>query len=123
MYFYDSYAIIEYVQGNSFYEKYFKDDPLGITTKLNLIEVYYSFIDDLEVADDVFDTFRTVCVDFSDDELKESVYFRKRTRLEKKGSSISYVDALGYVIAKKRGLKFLTGDQEFEDFNNVEYVK
>jgi hypothetical protein len=36
---------------------------------------------------------------------------------------LSYVDALGYVIATKMKIKFLTGDNAFEGMENVEYVK
>ncbi len=32
-------------------------------------------------------------------------------------------DVVGYVIAKKHGVRFLTGDNGFEGFDNVEFVK
>ena len=32
-------------------------------------------------------------------------------------------DCIGYIIAKRLGMKFLTGDKEFEGFENVEFVK
>jgi predicted nucleic acid-binding protein len=46
-----------------------------------------------------------------------------RLALEKKKLDISYVDALGYYLAKKHGVKFLTGDRHFKDLDNVEFVK
>jgi len=36
---------------------------------------------------------------------------------------LSYVDALGYTIAKAHNLRFLTGDAAFEGIANVEFVK
>ena len=36
---------------------------------------------------------------------------------------VSYVDCLGYTLAKKLGVKFLTGDEQFKDMENVEFVK
>ena len=32
-------------------------------------------------------------------------------------------DAIGYTIAKSHGVKFLTGDKEFEKMANVEFIK
>ena len=37
--------------------------------------------------------------------------------------NMSYVDALGYAIAMRRKVKFLTGDMAFERLPNVEYAK
>ena len=36
---------------------------------------------------------------------------------------ISITDYVGYFMAKNLGVKFLTGDKEFENFENVEFVK
>ena len=32
-------------------------------------------------------------------------------------------DCIGYILAKNIGIKFLTGDKEFENLDNVEFVK
>ena len=37
--------------------------------------------------------------------------------------NLSYADCIGYIIAKNIGIKFLTGDKEFEDIDNIEFVK
>ena len=58
-YFYDSYSIIEYLKGNKNFEKYFKE-PSGITTKLNLMEVYYSLLHEENYADEVYTSFLTI---------------------------------------------------------------
>ena len=36
---------------------------------------------------------------------------------------LSIPDAVGYTIAKKHGVKFLTGDRDFENMENVEFVR
>lgn len=118
-FFYDSYAIIEYLKGNKKYQKYFKE-PIGITTRMNLMEVYYALLDDEDYADEVFTSFSTVTVEMSDDIIKKSM--KKRKELKKQGLNISYPDAIGYVIALEKNIKFLTGDKEFKNLPNVEFI-
>ena len=36
---------------------------------------------------------------------------------------ISFIDCIGYLIAKKNNAKFLTGDEHFRNKDNVEFVK
>ncbi len=119
-YFYDSYAIIEFIGGSKGYKKFF-EEPSGVTTRLNLMEIYYSMMDEPDIAEDVFASFSTVATDFSDEELKGAMRLRKELKAKK--PDVSYVDALGYHIARERGLLFLTGDMAFEGLEGVEYVK
>lgn len=35
---------------------------------------------------------------------------------------LSYADCLGYVISRNMGIRFLTGDKEFERMGGVEFV-
>ena len=42
-YFYDSYAIIEYINDNPMYTKYFLENE-GVTSFNNLMEVFYSIL-------------------------------------------------------------------------------
>jgi hypothetical protein len=46
-----------------------------------------------------------------------------RLKMKKKKKALSYVDALGYTIANRMKIRFLTGDIAFEDVPNVEYVR
>lgn len=46
-----------------------------------------------------------------------------RFKLQYKKRNLSMTDCIGYILAKKLGIKFLTGDKEFEDMENVEFVK
>ncbi|MFH0816744.1 MAG: PIN domain-containing protein [Methanobacteriota archaeon] len=119
-YFYDSYAIIEHLRGSQAYKKYFAE-PDGVTTRFNLIEVYYCLLDDPDIAEEVFSSFSSVLVEVSDGQLKRAM--AKRRELKCRGLNIGYADAIGYVVARDRKLKFLTGDKEFRDLPGVEFVK
>ena len=57
--------------------------------------------------------------DIQDDIIKQANEFR----LNNYKRELSYIDCLGYILAKKRGFKFLTGDEQFKYFDNVEFVK
>ena len=118
-YFFDSYAIVEIVSGNSNYAKYI-NEPATITI-FNLAEIYWAAIKNLEddEADQIFEKYSLCVVEISDDVLKEAIKFRKKY----KSKNLSYADCIGYTYALKNNLIFLTGDKEFKDLNNVEFVK
>lgn len=119
-FFFDTYAFHEIIAQNPHYQKY--TQHIGVvTTRLNLMELHYGLV--LKYgkghADKIYDWFLPFAVDVDDRTIKEANYFRARFKKRK----FSYIDCIGYVIAKSRGVKFLTGDRQFEDLDNVEYVK
>ncbi len=120
-YFFDTYALFEIFFGNENYLKYL--DSEVVTTRLNLMEIYYHLLRDYgeQVAEKYYDETIGYSIEFTDKDIKEAMKFR--LKLKKKKKSLSYVDALGYVIAKRMSIRFLTGDNAFEDVPNVEYVK
>ncbi|MBU0662252.1 MAG: PIN domain-containing protein [Candidatus Diapherotrites archaeon] len=120
VFFADSYAIIDYLKGNKRYVKYFEDNEI-ITTRLNLMEVYYSTLIEgtAEKADEYYDSFLGKCVDAGDETIKSAMKFRARERKKK----LSYIDALGYRVALENKIKFLTGDIQFRGMKDVEFVK
>lgn len=119
-FFFDTYALFEIIEGNPNYERYSKGISL-ITTKLNLMELHYGLLrtEGKEVADKYYNYYLKFTIDFSDEDIKRA----NELRLQMKKQDISYVDCLGYIIAKRCGAKFLTGDKEFEGMDNVEFVK
>ena len=121
-FFYDSYALIEFMNASQNYKKYFLQYR-GITTKLNLTEVYYSLLKEIgeEKAEIAYDSLLALVVDVDDDTIKRAM--KLRLSLRQKNKKLSYIDAIGYQISLDRGLKFLTGDKEFEELDNVEFVK
>lgn len=52
----------------------------------------------------------------------EDLFRAARFRMEHAKKRISYVDALGYVLAQKHGMRFLTGDKQFRGIEGVEFV-
>ena len=46
-----------------------------------------------------------------------------RYRDEEINKNLSYTDCIGYTYAIKHDMVFLSGDQQFEKFDNVEFVK
>ncbi len=119
-YFLDTYAIIEFLKGNKTYIKYFKQR--NITTRLHLMELYYKSLRDFgkRLAEKFYSMFLIFAVDFDDEIMKEAMEFRFEMR--KRGKMLSYTDAIGYIVAKKSKVKFLTGDQEFKNLPNVKFV-
>ena len=122
-YFYDSYALIEYLNGNKNYRIYFEDGD-GILTKLNLMEVYYKVLaaSGNGAAKTVINAFSRYLVDFDLLAIEEAMKLRFSLK-NKSHLDISYADALGYYLAKHHGLRFLTGDNAFKSLENVEFVR
>lgn len=119
-YFFDTYAFFEIIKGNKNYIPY-KSDVVVVTTKMNLMELHYGLLNEFgsDVADTFYNYYLPFAVEITDEIIKEASRFRSLM----KGKRLSYVDCLGYTISKRRGIKFLTGDKEFKDIENVEYVK
>lgn len=118
-YFFDTYAVIEIVSGNSHYARFANEPP--IITVFNLVEIYYSAINSLDdvKAEDLYEKYSCCVAPVSDEILKEAMKFRKKN----KKRNLSYADCVGYIYAVKNNLVFLTGDKEFENLENVEFVK
>ena len=120
-FFYDSYAVLAYISGNPKYRPYFEEND-GFLTKLNLIEIYYRTLEvhGAQAASDVVKVFAKYLVDFDISDIEGSM--KLRLKLKKNGFNISYADALGYYLALKSNVKFLTGDKWFKGLEGVEFV-
>ena len=118
-YFFDSYAVIEILKENSSYKRFIKESVT--LTIFNLAEIYYSILNnyDRENANIVYTKYKGAVVELKDETLKEAMKFKK----EYKKQRLSYADCIGYIYAKLHNMKFLTGDKEFEEMENVEFVK
>ena len=118
--FFDTYALLEIIKGNKDYGQY-KENITLLTTKLNLMEMHYVLLRTMgkEEADKYYDEL----VDFSIEVDNEVIKAANELKLSLKKKNLSYIDCVGYIIAKTTGVKFLTGDKEFKDLENVEFVK
>ena len=119
MYFFDTYALFENLYGNPNYKKY------GLFTLkvciLNLAEFYAGLLREYgeKIAGDRYSKFDFEILEITEGIIIEAVKFRYENRKER----ISLADSIGYLSAKKHGLKFLTGDKFFENKDGVEFVK
>jgi len=118
-FFCDTYALVEFIKGNPAYFPYHdKELHTGI---MNLYELFYTLLRDYgeEIAKDYFYHFSSLVIAFEEDH----VFAASKFKLQHYKKEISYVDALGYTLASAAGMKFLTGDKEFENIERVEFVK
>ena|SRR3989344_65082 len=122
-YYFDSYALIELTKGSENYKPYIHTE--GIFTFLNLIECYHSWLSELgeEKANFYFSFFKKYCIPVVDEDIKNGVKLRMQMRNKNKFHKPSFADCIGYVVALRFGVKFLTGDNAFKNMENVEFVK
>ncbi len=116
-YFFDTYAFFEIIRGSPEYAKY--ADAQAITTMFNLAELNYNLKKEKgkKTADAYTDKYRHFLVAVTLEDIKEAM------DLKVKKKSLSIPDAVGYTLARKYGIKFLTGDEDFRDMPGVEFVK
>ena len=118
-FFFDTYAFYEIIKENKNYEKYLS---VGIVTaKLNLFELYFGFLKDgnLDLAMSSLEKYYRFGQDFDQDVIREAAKLKKSLNKRK----ISMTDCIGYALAKQLEIGFLTGDEDFKDLDNVEFVK
>jgi len=120
-FFYDSYAVLAYLSDNKNYRLFFEEND-GLLTKLNLMEIYNRTLEvhGAKAASQVIKIFAKYVIDFGVADIESSM--KLRLKLKKKGPNISYADALGYYLALKNKVKFLTGDKWLEKLDGVEFV-
>jgi uncharacterized protein len=117
-YVFDTYAIFEIIGGNSNYNPYL--DSGVIINNFIFAELCYNLLRENKVkAEEYAKKYSQYISSLEPEWIKEAMEFR----LKWKDRDVSMTDCIGYIMAKKLGIKFLTGDKEFEDMENVEYVK
>ena len=116
-FFFDTYAFFEIIRGNPLYVKYISCE--GMTTIINLAELNYNLKKekDKKTADTITEKYKEYCVSITINDVKEAMDMKIQNK------KLSIPDVLGYVIAKRYDVKFLTGDEGFRNMDNVEFVK
>lgn len=119
-FFYDTYALYAIARGWPTYATYASSHRI-VTTLLNLYELYYTLLKecDRNLAEEFFQRIMPFCTAIRHETIKKAAQFR----LENIKRKLSYIDCLGYTIAKEHHIPFLTGDKGFQDIPGVEYVK
>ena len=117
-YFFDTYAIIEILNDNPSYTRY-KEISM-ITGLLNLGElVYWMLKDHKKIKANLVNELKKSMLNVEFEDIIEGMKF-KYQHMKKK---FSFVDCVGYMMASRRDLIFVTGDEGFRDMPNVEFVK
>jgi len=119
IYFFDSYALFEIISGNPNYKPYILS--YIVTTKLNIFELYNGLLRDVSMkeAEKFLEKYYSFVIDFNKEIIKKAA----QLRIDHKKRDLSMTDCIGFTLAKRLGIKFLTGDKEFKEFDNVEFVK
>ncbi|MFA6974217.1 MAG: PIN domain-containing protein [Parcubacteria group bacterium] len=118
-YFLDTYALIEITKENKNYEKF--KELLNFTSYMNLLELHYIINRNfgLKKADFLINKLKDILLKVEIKDILEASKFKLKYTKKK----FSYIDCLGYAMAINRDVKFLTGDNEFKNLENVEFVK
>ena len=118
-YFFDSYAIIEAMKASKAYQRFEKEEV--VTTAANLEEVFYYCLREGKFAEykTALQRLKPTIISPVLDDWEDAALMK----FSHKKKNLSLIDCLGYKMAIKNELKFLTGDRQFEGFHNVEFVK
>ena len=121
-FFADSYAIIEILKGNENYRPY-QAIPL-VATEFNICEVAFAVCRDYpDKTHKVMALVRKMVVlkQTTDEDYCSGAAMRRTTTSA--GKKLSTIDCVGYSVARRLDIPFLTGDREFEDIDDVEFVR
>ncbi len=119
-FYFDTYALIEIGAGNPNYEPY-TEGIVIILNKLNLLELSYYLIREKRKNEikEIFNHYQRFSIDYDKEILIEAAEIKFKFLKER----LSFIDCIGYVLAKKNNAFFLTGDERFRHKENVEFVK
>ncbi len=114
----DTYALVEIKLGNSKFKDYLKSSC--IILDLTLAEFYTVILreENEETADFWLRKLESYSTPVSREILIEAVKFRHKHKKQ----NISFFDAVGYIFSLENNHKFVTGDKEFKNLPNVEFV-
>ncbi|MEK6826830.1 MAG: PIN domain-containing protein [Nanoarchaeota archaeon] len=115
---YDTYAIIEIINGNPSYKLY--SEKVAVINDFVFAELCYKLLrEKVKEADNFINEWAGAIVHADAKIIREAMQFR----VNNKERRLTMTDCISYFMAKKLGIKFLTGDKEFENLENVEFVK
>lgn len=115
----DTYPLIEIAAGNEKFASLLNDDI--VVTDVTIAEFYYVILQryDAFIADLWYKKFAPYCIPVPRDILIKAVKFRHTNRKR----NLSFFDCVGYIFAVENDFKFLTGDEEFMNLENVIFIK
>ena len=117
-YVFDTYAIMEIIDGNENYDLFTNAEI--IINNFIFAELCYGLYRDRDKnAREHLDKYSKSISSVKPEWIEEAMQFM----LKWKDRNVSITDCVSYIMAKKIGIRFLTGDKEFEGLENVEFVK
>jgi len=118
MFLFDTYALVEIIKGNKNYLPYL--DSKVIINDFIFAELCYFFEKkDIPNSEKYLKKYEDFLIDLDPGIIKNAMEFRYKNKKKK----VSMTDCISYLQAKKLGIRFLTGDKEFKNMGNVEFVK
>lgn len=114
---FDTYAIIEIIKGNKNYIPYL-NEKIIINNFIFAELCYILYREKYPNADKYLQEHAKSIFSIKSSVIKDAMEFR----LKNKNKKLSMTDCISYFMSKELGVKFLTGDKEFEGFENVEFV-
>lgn len=117
LYFFDTYAFIEVIRGNTAYVR-FEDENI-MTSIFNLAELNYILKKEMpyERADAYIAQYEQLLMDVTVQDVKKAMTLKSKHR------KLSIPDSIGYTMAQNYGAVFVTGDSDFTGFKNVLLIR
>lgn len=114
----DTYALVEINNGNPKFANMLNED--AAITDMTMAEFYgYLYRKyDLKTADYWHRRLSFLCKPVSRDILIKAMVFRT----DNSKHNFSFFDCVGYIFAVENGMEFVTGDREFKDKPQVEFL-
>ena len=116
-YFFDTYALLRHYWGADSYLPY-RETPI-VTERTHVFEFAREVLKarGSKAVLPAITALRANRLDPRDEDLLDAA------KLKRKHARLSSADALGYVLAQRESLLFLTGDRQFRDMPGVEFVE
>ncbi|MBI4362439.1 MAG: PIN domain-containing protein [Euryarchaeota archaeon] len=114
-YLFDTYAFLKLYEGARSYERYLRED--FVTTALQIIELHYKL---RKMADPDADAVVSKFCRLEEITCEDVV---EGMKVKEKMPELSPADAIGYAVARRLGIPFLTGDGPMRKLPGVEFVR
>lgn len=117
LFFFDTYALFEVIRGNPIYLSY--AETIAAVTIFNLAEFNYGLKKEIDehTADLLTEKFSPFLIGVTIQDIQKAMSLRIKQK------DLSIPDALGYTVAQRLKIKFLTGDEDFRNLPDVEFIK
>ena len=115
----DSYALVEIREGNKKFEHLLSGDFQIVDLTISEFYGLLYLRNGKETANKWIIKLRQMCVSAS----LETLIKAREFKIQNPKKDLSFIDCVGYIYAKDKGYVFVTGDKEFQNLPNVEYIK